>query len=170
MTQGKDSQYSVTTSENDEVILIEDFDTSLDSHFLNEVAKPYFRSIFADLAMRRQSPKSKDEYCSVIDKVAFFEYVQLPGIINDRFFWIFFRNVQEQIHEVPFVDGMMRVYMSTFEEKLAMTFKMYDFDGDGFLQREDVRLILSHVPFKSDNEEKPQIHEGLYYSTVKGYK
>ena len=56
---------------------------------------------------------------------------------------------------MPFVDGMMKVYMSTFEEKLAMTFKMYDFDGDGFLQREDVRLILSHVPFKSDNEEKP---------------
>ena len=36
--------------------------------------------------MRRHSPKKVEEELEFIDKVAFFEYTQLPGIINDRFF------------------------------------------------------------------------------------
>jgi len=29
-------------------------------------------------------------------------------------------------------------------------FRRYDFDNDGFLEREDVRILLSYVPFKTD--------------------
>ena len=29
-------------------------------------------------------------------------------------------------------------------------FYRYDFDNDGQLQREDVRILLSYVPFKTD--------------------
>lgn len=36
----------------EDVILIEDFDKAIDSEFLNDVAKPYFQTIFKDLAMR----------------------------------------------------------------------------------------------------------------------
>ena len=74
---------------NEEVILIEDFDETQDSEFLNQIAKPYFRTLFMDVAMRRHSPKKNDEEVEFIDKVAFFEYTQLPGIINDRFFSLF---------------------------------------------------------------------------------
>ena len=28
----------------------------------------------------------------------------------------------------------------------------YDFDNDGVLQREDVRILLSYVPFKTEEE------------------
>ena len=107
-----------------EVILIEDFDPALDSEFLNEVVKPYFKTIFTDVAMRRHSPKKVDEDLEFIDKVAFFEYTQLPGIINDRFFSQFRKTSDDHIYEAPFIEGMNKVYLSSFEDKMRMTFKM----------------------------------------------
>lgn len=80
---------SVSNNGGDEVILIEDFDEALDTDFLNNVVKPYFKTIFMDVAMRRHSPKKTDDELEFIDKVAFFEYTLLPGIINDRFFSLF---------------------------------------------------------------------------------
>jgi Ca2+-binding EF-hand superfamily protein len=32
------------------------------------------------------------------------------------------------------------------ETKIKLAFDIYDFDKDGFIRKEDVRLILSHVP------------------------
>ena len=71
------------------VMLVEDFDPMADAQFLNGVALPYFASIFKDISMRRISPKKKGEDGEMIDKAAFYEYTQLPGIINDRFFMQF---------------------------------------------------------------------------------
>ena len=63
------------TSNNDEnVMLVEDFDPIADSKFLNEVAMPYFSTIFKDIAMRRMSPKKKGDKVEMIDKAAFYEY------------------------------------------------------------------------------------------------
>ena len=72
-------------------MLVEDLDPVLDAKFINDIALPYFVSIFKDISMRRISPKKKGERGEMIDKAAFFEYMQLPGIINDRFFMQFGR-------------------------------------------------------------------------------
>ena len=109
---------------NEEVILIEDFDEAQDSEFLNNIAKPYFRTLFMDVAMRRHSPKKNDEEVEFIDKVAFFEYSQLPGIINDRFFSLFQKTPDDHIYEKSFIDGMISVYLSSFEDKMRLTYKM----------------------------------------------
>lgn len=45
-----------------------------------------------------------------------------------------------------FVHGLFKVYYSDTETKLKFAFDMYDFDRDGYIIQEDVRLILSHVP------------------------
>lgn len=64
---------------------------------------------------------------------------------------------------------------------LAFYVFRYDFDNDGMLQREDVRTLLSYVPFKSEEEllkEKSTMsvisdvksnQEGLYDSSNKDY-
>ena len=105
-------------------MLIEDFDESTDADFLNNIAKPYFKTIFQDVAMRRHSPKKGQEEGEFIDKVAFFEYTQLPGIINDRFFSLFKKSSDDHIYERPFVEGMLKVYLSSFDDKMRLTFKM----------------------------------------------
>ena len=75
--------------------------------------------------MRRHSPKKTDDELEFIDKVAFFEYTNLPGYINDRFFSLFEKSSDDHIYERGFVDGMIRVYMSTIEERMKLTFQMY---------------------------------------------
>ena len=67
--RGRDS-INVSNNGGDEVILIEDFDEALDTQFLNDVVKPYFKTIFQDVAMRRHSPKKTDDEVEFIDKVA----------------------------------------------------------------------------------------------------
>ena len=96
----------------------------MDAQFLNEVAKPYFRTIFADVAMRRHSPKKTPDELEFIDKVAFFEYTNLPGIITDRFFSVFQKTAEDHIYETAFVEGMIKVYLSSFDDKMRLTFKM----------------------------------------------
>jgi len=106
------------------VILIEDFDEANDAQFLNEVVKPHFKTIFEDVSMRRHTPKKTEDELEFIDKTAFFEYVLLPGIINDRFFSQFQKTADDHIYEESFINGMIKVYLSSFEEKMRMTFDM----------------------------------------------
>lgn len=38
---------------------------------------------------------------------------------------------------------------------MKFTFKMYDFDNNGKISPEDVRIILSYVPFKRQDDGTP---------------
>ena len=105
-------------------MLIEDFNEEIDADFLNNVVRPYFKTIFSDLAMRRHSPKTTSDEREFVDKVAFFEYALLPGIINDRFFSLFQKSTNEHIYQESFVDNLIKVYLSSFEEKMRLTFNM----------------------------------------------
>jgi Ca2+-binding EF-hand superfamily protein len=42
--------------------------------------------------------------------------------------------------------AMFRIYYSPLETKFKLVFDMYDFDGDGMISKEDIHLVLSHVP------------------------
>ena len=70
-------------------LLIEEFDEEQDRRFLDEVVRPYFTNIFLDIAQRVREPKKTDDREEYVDNVAFFEFTNLPGIINDRFYSTF---------------------------------------------------------------------------------
>jgi len=73
--------------------------------------------------MRSVSPK-KGKGSSMIDNVAFFEYTKLPGIVNDRF-WSTFKHTDDAfVAQLDFVTGFTKVYLSTTDEKMKMTFDM----------------------------------------------
>lgn len=46
---------------------------------------------------------------------------------------------------------MIQVFSSTLDEKMQLVFKMFDFDSDGKISAQDVRLILSYIPIRSDS-------------------
>jgi Ca2+-binding EF-hand superfamily protein len=68
---------------------------------------------------------------------------------------------------------------------MRMTFTMFDFDGDGYVSKEDVRILLSYVPFRGGRAKSPMdntiscrgsspmsqniIQEGTYYQKDKDY-
>ena len=97
--KGQSSSVSdVQNAEEEEKLLIEDFNEEIDAEFLINVVRPYFKTIFSDLAMRRHSPKTTSDEREFVDKVAFFEYALLPGIINDRFFSLFQKSTNEHVY------------------------------------------------------------------------
>ncbi len=61
-------------------------------------------------------------------------------------FAIFDENSDEMLDGKEFVNGLFKVYFSSFESKLKLTFDIYDFDGDGSVSREDIRIILAYIP------------------------
>jgi Ca2+-binding EF-hand superfamily protein len=88
-------------------------------------------------------------------------YSCLPGIIGERFFAVMDTSNTGYIDLKSFVRGFFKVYYSSLEDKIKLSFEMYDFDNDGYIDKEDVRLVMSHIPV--DNSIKDEISaEGKY--------
>lgn len=45
-----------------------------------------------------------------------------------------------------FLTGLLRVYCSTFDQKMKLVFDIYDFDSDGSISREDIGAIFNYMP------------------------
>ena len=66
------------------LLFIEEFNNELTQNFNEKHLKPYFNSLFEDLALR--SPYYDDSKVQSIDKVILFDFINLPGILSDRFY------------------------------------------------------------------------------------
>lgn len=45
-----------------------------------------------------------------------------------------------------FVNGLLRVLDSSFENRIRVVFDMYDFDSDGLISKDDILAILNYMP------------------------
>lgn len=88
-------------------------------------------------------------------------YCALPGIIGERFFAVMDLSKTDYIDLREFVHGFFKIYYSNLETKIKLSFDIYDFDRDGYITKEDVRLILSHVPIVNQVQGK-NINEGSF--------
>lgn len=72
--------------------------------------------MFADFAMRSTPSTSKVQQGPSIDKVTFTEYINLPGIVSDRFYTLSLKNQTEnRIYEEDFINTMMSVFSGSLE-------------------------------------------------------
>ena len=107
-----------------DLLFLEDFDADLDPQFIKKELKPYFSGIFDDLALRSTPVTNKGSGKS-IDKVTFVEYVQLPGIVSDRFYTLASDGRSDgRISEEEFTKLMINVFCSNLRSKMELTFKM----------------------------------------------
>lgn len=51
----------------------------------------------------------------------------MPGIINERFFAVIDENNDMLIQEEEFVTNFIRVFVSDIDEKIGLTYRMYDY-------------------------------------------
>lgn len=51
------------------------------------------------------------------------------------------------VTEVSFLRNFITIFIGDLESKMRFTFNMYDFDDDGFITPEDVRIMMSYMPF-----------------------
>lgn len=86
--------------------------------FKKNVAIPYFKDIFKDLAAQ------SDDKSKGINKVTLLTYCNLPGIIGERFFSVMDLSKTEYIDLREFVHGFFKIYYSNLETKIKLSFDM----------------------------------------------
>jgi hypothetical protein len=60
-----------------------------------------------------------------IEKVTFVEYINLPGIVSDRFYKLASAgSTDTRIAEEPFVNLMLSVFSASLDKKMELVFKM----------------------------------------------
>lgn len=106
----------------------------------------YLAEIWKDLA-RRSHDKSKG-----INELSFSEYFSLPGLIGERLFNVFDKDSNGYLSPNEFINGMTILFSDSFTSLLAFTFTFYDFDNDNYITKEDIRLVLSYIPFDNMND------------------
>jgi hypothetical protein len=108
--------------------------------FKTKICLPYFKDIYKDLQSRSDNPGKG------INKVSFLDYAQLPGVLGERFFHVMDADDNAYLDQREFLTGLFRLYCSNFDTKTEFIFEIYDFDGDGFITKNDISTILSSLP------------------------
>ena len=80
-------------------------------------------------------------------------------MLGERFFAVMDLNNDNYVDHREFLTGLLRIYCSTFEQRTKFVFDIYDFDGDGFISKEDISAILSYMPVTKDF---PVLGEGSF--------
>lgn len=90
-----------------ELLYLEDYHPKLDLAFSESELKPYFKHVFNDQALRSSAPPQGFKGKS-IDRNTFIEYVNLPGIVCDRFFQLASEgNKDQRVLETNFINLMI---------------------------------------------------------------
>ena len=107
----------------------------------------YLKQVWKDLSGRTAGAKDG------VDKITFQKYYELPGLISERLFAVFDSSGNGYLSLNDFIDNMLILFSANFEKLLKFIMKFYDFDNDGKITKEDVRVVLSYVPIykKSQN-------------------
>lgn len=104
------------------MLLIEDFDQSLDTHFIKDSLGPYLKNLYRDLTLRSLQPAAIQE--GKIDKTVFLTYCNLPGIINERLLRFFEASDEGLVSEQAFVKNLIKIFSSDIETRMRLTFQM----------------------------------------------
>lgn len=54
---------------------------------------------------------------------------------------------EDFVTESSFILNMIKIYIGELDKKMQFTFEMYDFDNDGYITSEDVRIMMSYMAF-----------------------
>lgn len=55
---------------------------------------------------------------------------------------------KEYVTELSFVENFTKIFMGDLDTKMKFTFDMYDFDNDEYITPEDIRIMMSYMPFQ----------------------
>lgn len=148
--QTSDSSVQEDNNSDDQLFFIEEFTDELIKRFNATVLAGYFRDVYADqlLRMHTNSSSKTSGPSNVLDKVTLMEFINLPGILADRFYAQVGNGskTDARIVQEKFISVMQTIYNSQLEDKMRLTFEMYDFDCDGKISADDVRLVLNYIP------------------------
>ena len=119
--------------------------------------KKYLQEVFVDLSTKKENSKTK-----YLSRLTFYDYIKLPIFISEKLFNSFCSTgPQDGLTEDEFVTGFFKLYMGTFQETTKTIFDLLDFDKDGIIKKEDVKIILSYLPLNDVSEEQEKTLESV---------
>ena len=112
-----------------------------------EAFSQYLKQVWKDLSSRSKGEKEG------IDKITFQKYYELPGLISERLFSVFDSSGNGYLSLNDFIFNMLTLFSSNFEKLIEFILKFYDFDKDGKITKEDIRVVLSYVPIYKKTQD-----------------
>lgn len=156
----------------DDYLQIEDYDAIVDGEFVTTCLKPYLNDLYRDLLMRSNQSQNIDkvtfvEYTKlpgiINDRLhtMFSEAYNKQLKTNQDGSMSPISRMQSQLSkkdmeerkqgqyvtQESFIRNFTQIFIGDLEGKMRFTFNMYDFDDDGFITPEDVRIMMSYMPF-----------------------
>ena len=123
----------------------------------------YLKEVYFDLVKRSKEPSKG------IDKTTFNSYYKLPGIIGDRLYHVFDNSSTGYIDLEEFTNNMKYLFCSSFDDISKIIFKFYDFNNNGEISKEDIRIVLSYITLNIEEIEESS-NEFNYNERVKSQK
>ena len=127
--------------------------------------KNYLKEVFHDLgnSVNKQNKK-------FMTRMVFYDYIKLPIFIAEKLFQSFAKSSTQGLCEEEFVDNFYKLYMGSFEETTNIIFNLLDFDKDGSINKEDVKIILAYLPInevKDESTEKNDLVSKVFGAQMK---
>ena len=108
----------------------------------------YLKEIYKDLADRNETNRKKG-----IMKIIFFDYLKLPMFISEKLFSVFDTDNDGFLNSKEFILGMNKLYNGSYQDTIKLIFDILDFNHDGFIEKDDAKMILSLLPLKTDKSK-----------------
>ena len=108
----------------------------------------YLKEVYKDLADRNEANRKKG-----IMKIVFFDYLKLPMFISEKVFTVFDEDKDGFLSSKEFILGMNRLYNGSYQDTIKLIFDILDFNHDGFIEKDDAKMILSLLPLKTDRSK-----------------
>jgi len=86
-------------------------------------------------------------------KIIFFDYLKLPMFISEKVFTVLDEDKDGFLSSKEFILGMNKLYNGSYEDTIQLIFDILDFNHDGYIEKDDVKMILSLLPLKTDRSK-----------------
>ena len=108
----------------------------------------YLKEVYKDLADRNEANRKKG-----IMKIVFFDYLKLPMFISEKVFTVFDEDKDGFLSSKEFILGMNKLYNGSYQDTIKLIFDILDFNHDGFIEKDDAKMILCLLPLKTDRSK-----------------
>ena len=108
----------------------------------------YLKEVYKDLADRNEENRKKG-----IMKIVFFDYLKLPMFISEKVFTVFDEDKDGFLSSKEFILGMNKLYNGSYQDTIKLIFDILDFNHDGFIEKDDAKMILCLLPLKTDRSK-----------------
>ena len=116
--------------------------------------------IYDELFFRLPKEIINEDKISIIPngltEIIFSQYFDFQDFICEKLFKAFNKKNEEFLSKQDFINGIFSLYVGTFQESAEVIFSLYDFNKNGTIYRDNIKLLLSYIP-TNENEYKKQI-------------